>query len=296
MKRGRGLDMADLVRRAKRALGSEKRNSWASGGGGDSSSGGGFGGNTEDAEEELGHYQPRRSTYMSGVFFGAADEMRPPEPDHLAQDAPPAAGVLTGLESLTKIEMACGPDDPSKCVLCSHPGEGKRAPMYASEMQRIYSFIRENRLTMPLLQLAQQALEYYNVLRARAIERYGDGPQCPLPAQTLQQFAYHILGDHNISSSLWLPLRLQQLGEIASVLARKCMFAEKDGQIQISKDNWAAYERVVKLELVLRRVNPEKIAFWDKGMQIDYRKASQIMATHGKNLIGSLRDRGTGAH
>lgn len=212
---------------------------------------------------------------------------------HENQGAAAVVETPVGLPSAQHVHMVCGAGQPpSECFFCTRVGEAKGAPMYVSELKKMIQYIQDNRVNTPVIVLASQLLVMYNKWRQSAIQIFGDNEHNPLPEQELGTFVAHLNGDHqNLSSSLWLPLRIQQLAEVVNKLFKESVFLrdEATGQDRPSKDTCAILERYMKLEMMYRKTNPEKLAFGDKGIQINPNTAGQIVSTHGKRLLNDLR-------
>lgn len=201
--------------------------------------------------------------------------------------APLAELKAKGLPSYDSILARWGEPQPEdQCFMCSHVGEESSSPLEVTEIKRIYDLVSNNRATMRLDHLVDQVHALFLHLSNRAALRQGN----ELPPWDKRTIARHLLGLHGVSTQLSYCTSIQRIREVIDVISEHsiCVYDPNTERLSIDKEQSSIMERYMKLELQYMRFDPDKAPYANKGIQIDQRKAGQLMAAHRKNLVRRL--------
>ena len=152
------------------------------------------------------------------------------------------------------------PSKRSTCFLCCYCGERNTA-LPNEDVQKIVEMLRQYTGQMDSVSLANMIADYYEEFRSRINSNLLPGED-PLPYMSAATVLEH-MRKHTADPELKQVIMLEELQEVREELL-KVLFEEhnKKKTRRINKTNLDAYEKVIKLELVVQQKDVSKMAFF----------------------------------
>lgn len=182
------------------------------------------------------------------------------------------------------------PSSRDECFFCARAGEKEAGVLPSSDIAKMQAMIHEYTGKMALDLLAEQVANYFASFRARMnpiLERNGKPPLPPMSAATV---ARHVRKDHH-DIEVKLPMRLdtvqEAIEEVTKCLMERNKKTRKTRGNKVQIDN---LDKLIKLELLLHRVQPDKMYGYSAGARINPNVHKQgVVANNTRNLLDYWR-------
>jgi len=158
-------------------------------------------------------------------------------------------------------------DARSTCFLCAYVGE-KETVIPSDDVNKIVEMLRKNTGRMDTVTLAEMIADYYAEFR-RKVNRSLRRGENPLPYMSAATVVEHIRKHHQDPEVKQIVMleELQELREcILGVVMEK---GNKRGHKRANKVQVDALEKVIKMELMVQKQDPAKMALYSAGSRLD---------------------------
>ena len=176
------------------------------------------------------------------------------------------------------------PDSRSTCFLCAYVGE-KDTIIPSDDVNKIVEMLRKNTGRMDTVTLAEMIADYYADFRRKINGSLRRG-ETPLPYMSAATVVEHIRKHHQDPEVKQIVIleELQELRE--SILGVVMEKGNKRGHKRANKMQVDCLEKVIKMELMVQKQDPAKMALYSAGSRLDptsHKQGPVVGAT--KNLF-----------